>query len=152
MVWGVGWQCPKVPSVPEATPSSHVLTHSPSQVALRSFSVPGRAQRTAPCPGGVSRPKGEAAPEHSKGTHGRNWNGGSLGGGIRVAGSLGLGEASALAGVPGGLVSGEPLTRREGSAGSGGGACPSCKASCACENARSVLSGPQRRLLCFSKI
>lgn len=101
MVWGVGWQCPKVPSVPEATPSSHVLTHSPSQVALRSFSVPGRAQRTAPCPGGVSRPKGEAAPEHSKGTHGRNWNGGSLGGGIRVAGSLGLGEASALAGVPG---------------------------------------------------
>ena len=38
-------------------------------------------------------------------------------------------------------LSWEPLTRREGSAGSGGGACPSCKASCACENARSVLHG-----------
>lgn len=46
-------------------PSSPVLTHPPGNVALSPFSVPGWAQRTqryvAPCPGAVTRLKGEGA-------------------------------------------------------------------------------------------
>ena len=77
-------------------PATFSLTHPAKWHSAPSLYRTGhkgcRDKLTAPCPGGVSRPKGEAAPKHSKGAHERNCDSRSPGGGVGWEGAWGWGR------------------------------------------------------------